>query len=63
MVHHAEEAYRATAPLARPTGIAATSSSSRTATVIHLSPPESEVIIDLRDRLPDDDVLDVVFAM
>ena len=63
MVHHAEEAYRATAPRVRPTGIAATSASSRAAAVIHLSPPESEVVIDLRDRLPDDDVLDVVFAM
>ena len=60
MLHHAEVAYRATparaAVAARP--------GTEAAAVIHLSPPElPDVVIDLRDRIPESDVLDVVFAM
>lgn len=61
LLHHTEAGYRAAAP--RAASRVPTSATPGSAAVIHLSPPESDIVIDLRDRLPDDDVLDVVFAM
>ena len=62
MLHHTEAGYRSTPARV---GYAAVTAPpvAGSAVVIHLSPPESDVVIDLRDRLPDADVLDVVFAM
>jgi glycosyltransferase involved in cell wall biosynthesis len=62
MLHHTEVGYRSAEPRASSVA-SSTARSAGSAVVIHLSPPESDVVIDLRDRLPDDAVLDVVFAM